>query len=291
MPDSLQRSEKKLAAVERATAEHRLLVTRLLNEGSPHLSKLIADCGKDMKLTCTNCGHLKVVEETCRKRWCPRCASTIAAQRNAKYALVAQAFQWPLFVTLTMRNSPDPDSLVACKRAWTRLRRRKLIRERVKGGIVGWEVTNQGRGWHPHLHAILDCEWLALHVPPIRSSDSAETKKEKAQAAACELECLWASILGQSSASVRVRRANAGALREVLKYSVKGSQLLASPGRITELIETMQGMRLLTTFGSAFNNDLADDPDEDPAARAVCDVCQASGSFMPDFLVGILMRS
>ena len=279
--------EERLARIEKArlrrATTRTTLEERLRGEGGHKFADMLAKCGQPVRLVCCACGEKSIAESRCKKRWCPSCAYFIAAERVAKYKQAAEAFQWPLFVTLTMRNTIDADGLKLMKKAWGKLRRRKLIASRVRSGIVGFEMTNKGQGWHPHCHALLDCEWLALHVPPPVRTDSKEIKANKCRAAAEELGTLWARIVGQETASVHVRRGDAAALVEVLKYSVKGSDLIECTDRATDLIEVMQGMRLITTFGEIRKQIPDEDPEqeEDEPQGCGCKNCGAKGSLIP----------
>lgn len=282
-------AERRLAKIERAKArrveDRELLRARLERESRPDLVRKLDGCGDDLPLTCVNCGHKKVASIRCKKRWCPSCAYYIAAERVAKYKDIAARFQWPLFVTLTVRNSPDVESLRVMKDAFSRWRRRKLIATKVRSGIVGFEVTNKSQGWHPHCHMLLDCQWLSLHVPEPTRRDSKEEKARKCQAAAMELERLWADVVGQDSASVHVRRGDSDALVEVLKYSCKGSELIECRESASDLIDVMEGMRLMTTFG-AIRKELKDaaefDAEQEEISGCQCPDCRQIGTIIPD---------
>lgn len=269
----MQSPEREISPRERARLTARkALAARLADEGSNDLYNMLADCGLDLALSCTNCGYRKIVQTSCDRRWCPVCAWRIASARCDKYRTAASHFAWPLFVTLTVSNTIDVDGLKILKDHWTRFRRRKLIREKVRSGIVGFEVTNIGQGWHPHIHALLDCRWLSLRTPEPRRNDAPEEKTRKLKAAADELQRLWSDVISQDSSSVKIRRADAMALMEVLKYSVKGTTLLECKERITELIRLMDTMRLMTTFG-AIRKEMPDETEEEEKIPVLCPQC------------------
>lgn len=290
------KEDKKLRAIQRRKDDREKLKSRLYSEGAYDLACKLEDCGDEIRLECVNCGHKRTTEKRCKKRWCPSCAYFIAAERVDKYQSAAACFEWPLFVTLTMRNSIDVEGLTRLKAAWGKMRRRKLIREKVRSGIIGYEVTNKGKGWHPHLHALLDCRWLSLHVPEPNIKDSGEEKKRKCQAAADELSRLWADVLGQETASVRVRRGDSNALVEVLKYSCKGSELVACAEDVSPLIYLMQGMRLMTTFGAIrklMKDESAEDDDEleeQSDKGCQCPSCLAKGTTIPSEIINRMLR-
>lgn len=290
-----EKSAKAEAAIARRVSDREKLKQRLYREGAYDLAQKLEACGNDLHLECINCGHKRIAETRCKKRWCPSCAYFIAAERVDKYRAAAAEFEWPLFVTLTVQNSIDVEGLTRLKAAWGKMRRRKLIREKVKSGIIGYEVTNKGKGWHPHLHALLDCRWLSLHVPEPNRKDSAEEKKRKCQAAADELSRLWADVLGQKTASVKVRRGDANALVEVLKYSCKGSELVECAEDVSPLIYLMQGMRLMTTFGEIRKTMQDESTEEDEEIEPIdkgcqCPSCRARGTTMPSDIINRMLR-
>lgn len=257
------------------------LVDRLWEEESDDLAEILLNCGKTLKLICVNCGTQRDAKIRCKKRWCPVCAYYVAVDRVSKYRDIVDDFQWPLFVTLTVRNTVDVEGLLRLKESWGKFRRRKLIRDKVKSGIVGYEVTNKGQGWHPHIHALLDCRWLSLHVPEPTRKDNREEKERKYMAAADELGRAWADCTGQEIASVRARRGDANALIEVLKYSCKGSELIKCDEPVTPLIRLMQGMRLMTTFGEIRKIAKDQDPEEGEASGCQCETCKMHGTTIP----------
>ncbi len=277
------------AAKERRTAAGKLrdqLRDRLEAEGASDLVSRLDKCGNPVSLTCTNCGGSRQVESACRARWCPSCAPLVAIERRAKWEAAVKTIRWPLFVTLTMPNSLDPESLRRLRRCWGNFRRRKLWREKVAGGIGTFEVTNKGKGWHPHVHAILDCRWLSLNVREPHRRDSPETVAEKCRLAQAELSASWADCIGEPEGIVWVTRVPPGAVVDyVLKYGVKGSELLAAPDQIAPMIRVLAKTRALSGFGSLFP---LDSPDEDPGPGCACETCQATGQWMPTDVVHYL---
>lgn len=283
-----ERAAQIAAAEIRRAATRESLKERLRRENAHEFAAMLEACGNKIGLTCAMCGNRKSALTRCKKRWCPSCAYYIAAERCAKYREAASRFKWPLFVTLTVRNTIDPEGLARLKKSWGKMRRRKLIADKVKSGIIGYEMTNKGNGWHPHLHALLDCRWLSLHVPEPNARDSAAEKERKCKAAAEELSTLWAEVTGQETASVKVRRGKEDALIEVLKYSVKGSDLLAMPAeeRAAAMIEVMSGMRLMTTFGEIRKEmAAADAEEEDNDGGCQCENCGRTGTMIPDQII------
>jgi hypothetical protein len=251
------REQRKLEA----QAALELLRRRLKAEGETELLAKISICQQPLEMLCVDCGTKKTMAKSCKRKWCPCCKRRLAAQRSAELGYIVERFRWPLFVTLTMKNAFDLSSgeIRKMRRAFGKLRNRKLWKTRVKGGIACVEVTNIGNGWHPHLHCVLDCAWLAWKTPAPQKGDSKEELKAKFQAAAVELETAWAKLLGQTSASVKVKRCSSSTIaKEVVKYTVKDEDLIESEEPIGELIRALESCRLMTTFGQAHGKCVGD---------------------------------
>lgn len=249
-----------------------LLRERLKEEGEKDLLRKIEICQEPVVLKCLTCDTLKVINQSCKRKWCPCCASRLAAVRSAELTFIVERFRWPLFVTLTMKNCADLDSasIRKLRRAFGHLRHRKLWTSRVTAGVAAVEVTNIGNGWHPHLHAVIDCQWLSYKTPPPRPRDSTEIIREKCHSAAVELERIWSKLLGQETSSVKVKRANASTVaKEVLKYTVTNEALVECEGRIGDLLRALDSCRLMTTFGTAHGSKVKDIRAQAKAAAAL----------------------
>jgi Replication protein len=228
------------------------LLARLEHEGETDLSAKLRPCGKEWPMICLSCGEDVMGHQRCKRKWCPRCAPAIAAERNHRLAAAVETFQWPLFLTLTMRNVDDLSlgAIRTLRRSFGKMRHTKWWKARVRAGCACIEITNEGKGWHPHLHAVLDCEFLSVTLKSPHRFWSRAQKAKHFKEAASELGAKWAKYLGQPVASIRIKRAfKATILKEVVKYSVKGSDLIECQGRIGGAIRALEGTRLLTTFG------------------------------------------
>jgi hypothetical protein len=259
------------------------MVERLLLEGAGDLAKPLQNCGQRLNLVCTSCGDRNRVETRCRKRWCPVCQSIVAREKLKRWQGAVRGLQWPLFVTLTAANSVTIDGLPEIKKAWAKFRRRKLIREKVTGGVASFEITNNGNGWHPHLHAILDCRWLSLFTREPKRGDPREVVLELCQSAKGELSSLWADQIGQSIAIVDVARiAGDQVTAYVLKYCAKPAELLAIAEDIAPLLRMLRKTRLIAGFGSLFPMPAVDE--ELPAGR-FCECCGDHQKWIPEDVV------
>lgn len=228
------------------------LEAKLRAEGRDDLADKLAHCAEVMHITCVCCGKSRPIEKGCKRRWCPVCAPRITAARMMRLESVVARFQWPLAVTLTMENVQMADgALDVVKERFRKFRETVFWERNVKGGVVGFEVTNRGNGFHPHLHALVDCEWLAVSTPrPTRRM------AKKAVAALCEraqdeLSEVWGAYVQGRKAMVWVNRAWGNSMMETLKYAIKPSDLLADAVEAGELIDIIDAGRMISSFGHA----------------------------------------
>lgn len=197
--------------------------------------------------------------------------------------------RWPLFITLTVPNSTDPESLRKLRADWSKFRRRKLIRDKIIGGVATFEITNCGNGWHPHLHAIADCRWLALHVKEPHKTDSPETREEKLHLAKQELSTLWADQIKSPFGIVQAKRVPRDAPGfYVLKYAAKCSDLLACEQDIAPMLRVLRKTRTLSGWGSLHP---LPSPDVDTGQAVSCKHCGSTKSILPDSVISYITRT
>lgn len=180
---------------------------------------------------------------------CPMCAIRRGAKALQAYLARYEVIQeerpdlQPFLITFTVKNGPDLEErhqhLV--KSIKTLLARRRRFDSGSRGApwtelcnaeaaVYSYELTQKGRGWHPHLHMVALCS------------------KAPSQGA---LKAEWESIT-RDSFMVDVRPFNASqepveAFMEVFKYAVKFSDL--SPADNWHAAQIFKGKRLLGSFG------------------------------------------
>ena len=139
----------------------------------------------------------------------------------------------PKHVVLTVKNTADlTKAHVQEFRSWfTKLRRSKFARA-WRGGFYNIEVTNEGRGWHLHLHALIDADWIDEF----------------------QLSAQWQKNTNNLGRIVKVRDARrTDYLAEVTKYVVKGAQLAAwSAVDLASFVLAFDGIRTFGVFGSLY---------------------------------------
>jgi hypothetical protein len=232
------------------------IVSKLDSLARHDLADKIRHCHSEKRIIeCCGCYKRTVVYNRCDVAWCPICAPRLSFRRKERVAWWAVEIKQPKHVVLTVRNFErlDKKAVQTFKECWNKLRRRTFARD-WKGGFYSLEVTNEGSGWHLHLHALIDCRFIP----------------------ADELARQWASIVGQDFAIVKVKDCRReDYIREVTKYAVKGSELAAwTPQQIADFVTAFDGVRTFGVFGSLYGKqqewrDFIDEQDSENA-RCAC---------------------
>jgi Replication protein len=278
-------------AYKRAADMRGKLRERLEREEEWEILENYSKCGERLRLQSVCCGQLLESEKRCSKKWCPVCTRKIATKRALKYRGAVAEMKWPLFLTLTMANVEDLsfDAVRQLRRAFGKLRHRKLWSQNVAGGVASIEVTNIGNGWHPHLHAVIDAEWLAWKTPKPKRTDSRSRKEKLYKMAGQELAKVWARCLGAERGNIKIKRvSDPDVTKEVLKYSVKASDLVECEGKVGDLIRCLEASRLVTTFGTFFGRKWEEETAE--KAPEICDRCFGECCWLPAELSEAIMR-
>ena len=189
---------------------------------------------------------------------CGLCAilrgSKLLAAYLARFSLVRTVVPRlrPVMVTLSVRNGDDLserlDHLRASMKTLHHRRHRAKqpsVMHDVEGGVYSVEVVNNGKGWHPHAHAI----WMV--------DQDHEAFTDSRTWALQKLSAEWHAITGDSFI-VDARPIEptdeenpfAAGFCEVFKYAVKPAEL----GRnlLLEAFPVLTGKRLVGAFGCFF---------------------------------------
>lgn len=251
--------------IEAAQARQALLA-RLDAEGDEERADRLRACGVTFPLWCGACGHRHDVATKCSRKWCPSCAPKRANQRAARLRHAIKLMRWPMHITLTVPNIADEEITRTMLRdlltSFRRLRNMKLWRQNVTGGVYGMEVTNKGEGWHPHIHIVADCRWLALRTPQPHHDDDAAQIKAKCRCAAQELQSAWAAATRlEMHKSIWIRRCDSNAAAEIVKYAIKAQDLIECRGSASAMCAALDSCRLTSPFGSMRGLELDDAQD------------------------------
>lgn len=210
------------------------LIKKLLSVDRPAFAEPLIRCHTQATVKlCTGCYKPSVFYNRCEVFYCPCCAARLANDRRKSVEWWVPHVTQPKHVVLTARNTATFSRAIVqrFKAAWAKLRRRKFARN-WRGGFYSLEVTNEGKGWHLHLHALIDAHWI----------DSGQLARE------------WADCIGQDFSIVKVKDARAGDyLRELCKYIVDGNMLVKwSAEQIRDYIEALHGQRTFGVFGKLY---------------------------------------
>lgn len=207
---------------------------KTLNLVDVRISEHLAKCGKDEWFrTCRGCGEVKKFHYRCNLKFCPKCNWRIARRRADILKAWTVIVKQPKHVVLTRRNTSmiTRDLLRHTMRSFGKLRRQKEWKK-ATGGCVSMEVTNESKGWHVHLHVLVDARWICGGILAHR----------------------WAELMGQDFAIVKVQDAREHEYRnEVAKYVVKASEMCKWPAdEIAAFIGASRGVKFFAPFGSLY---------------------------------------
>ena len=211
-------------------------------------NRLASCCREPMILRDPAGSVLRLSERRCRSRCCPRCRRFRAREVQARLLEACRRMDSRRFLTLTLRSSDAPlaDQLRHLRRSFARLRRHHLWKSRVTGGVYCVEVTyNPKRGqWHPHLHAIIDGEYVVKQA----------------------LSDAWCEATGGSTiVDIRAVSSASRVASYVAKYVAKsddGSKVPAN--RLAQWAAAIHGLRLVHSFGNLHGVALIEKPESIP---------------------------
>lgn len=182
---------------------------------------------------CKQCAVVSKFPNRCDNFYCAECQPRLSQDRKKAVEWWTREVTQPKHVVLTVQNVATLTSgHVREFRKWfTRLRRSKFARNWL-GGFYTIEVTNEGRGWHLHMHCLIDAKWI----------DS------------FGLSAAWSKATNGLGRIVKVKDARkTDYLAEVTKYLVKGVMLAAWPKEdIVTFIDAFRGVRTFGVFGSLY---------------------------------------
>lgn len=208
------------------------------------------------------CGARIVAAIACNSRVCPKCAPRRAADLVAQYTHAIRNFRLPTLLTLTVQNvftaAELPEALDRLVGGFLALRRRKVWPKKAPGIWALEIVWTEEKGYHPHLHVIVD-------LPRIDDLQ--------------ELARVWTDLTGAKH-QPDVKRAwspekKAGLLREGVKYITKAWEV--QPGKldasgeepIRAILAVLAGRRAVQPFGDL----VVEEIDRDGSSDLECPRC------------------
>ena len=219
----------------KAATIHKLSVVAKLREQGEHLdADTLEDChSRVLYAQCQGCRTVRLFRNRCDNFFCPECQPSMARRRAESVRWWTKQVAQPKHVVLTVRNVPDltKGHVIELKKWFSRLRQRKFCAN-WKGGFYSVECTNEGKGWHLHLHILVDARWV----------DASNLARQ------------WADVTNGAGYIVKVKDCRGEAyLKEVTKYACKGSDLAAwRPDEIVSFVAAFRGTRTFGVFGSLY---------------------------------------
>jgi len=182
---------------------------------------------------CNDCKTIRRFPNRCDQFYCPECQHALQVERRKQVEWWTRECRSPKHVVLTIKNIPDLTAghVDEFRRYFTKLRRLKFCRNWV-GGFYRLEVTNEGRGWHLHLHALVEARFI----------DEGQLKN------------VWRKITNGLGFICRVIPVTGDSyLREVTKYVVKGSTIAKwEPSTIVTFLQAFLNKRTFGVFGNLY---------------------------------------
>jgi hypothetical protein len=261
---------EELRLLDRYELQKELVATLQKTENHSHLAPKVAACHHTFRAWhCNPGGHnFAMAENSCSVRVCPhdsRRRSLVLAGRLEKFLVGRAGLR---YAVLAESNSEDlAQGLVSLWESWTRLRRSVRWKRKVKGCIVALEVTynREEDSWHPHLNVLMEGEYFPFE----------------------ELNQAWIEATEGCGRTSYIRAADAGTVRELIKYVTKIADLIGNAGALDEFLTAVFRKRLVRTYGSFY--DMPVDDEENP--RAECPDCHSSDltrlSVVPSYQISL----
>jgi hypothetical protein len=210
------------------------VAAKLRIAGMPEFAAKLEGCHSEWTIAhCNDCGRERHFPNRCDLFCCPECTPRLGHERAESVAWWTLEVAEPKFVTLTVKNVPDlTRGHITEFRGWFRKLRHRKFAEHWGGGFYTFEVTNEGRGWHLHMHALIDARWI----------DGPELAQQ------------WASVTNGAGRIVKVKDARrADYCNRVKTYIVKGSALAKwTPDQIATYVRAFDGVHTFGVFGSLY---------------------------------------
>lgn len=216
------------------------LLVELRRQFDPACTKIadkISNCGRGAAVYKDEDGWVVIGTSRCKSRHCPSCMEMRSKRTFARVKYVVDRIDEIRMLTLTKRASDKPlkEQIKELRDAWQKLRRRKQLKNRIKGGIVVIEITHNAKTgkWHPHLHILYDGLFIAHDI--IKENWKAVTKDSE--------------IVDIRRISSRMK-----AVAYVAKYVSKTNAMPKTAiGKTKEWVHAVSGLREFSTFGNLFN--------------------------------------
>ncbi len=170
---------------------------------------------------------------SCNCRLCPhdqRKRSLRLAHRWEQHLVGRDGLRYCVF---SERNTADLSAGIASLyRAWNRLRKSALWKAAASGSIAVLEVTynREEETWHPHLNVL----FAGLYIP-FEALNQA-----------------WVAATNGNGKTSFIRAADAGTVRELIKYVTKLSDFVDNPLAVDDFLSATARKRFIRTYGEFY---------------------------------------
>ena len=245
-----------LPGLSKITILRHSVAAKLREEGYTVRADELDEChSRWMVAECNGCRKTRKFPNRCDRFYCPECQPRLAKDRKESVEWWVDRIEQPKHMVLTVRNVPIlTKSFVKQFKGWfARLRRRAFARN-WRGGLYSLEVTNEGNGWHLHLHALVDARWIDASALSIEWNDVTDGFGYIVKVLDARATHDKPPIVGEGEVQVNCRgSAKSSYLKEVAKYAVKGTELARWNGcQVMEFILAMEGVKCFGVFGSLY---------------------------------------
>jgi len=211
------------------------LIDSLKEAHLPGLAYAIEHCATTFTVyRCDYCSTMFGLPITCHERLCPRCSAARANDIWERHKERIEKARKPRHLTLTFLSveTLTPEYIKWAFGCFTKLWHRKFVRDAVAGALVSFEATHGPQGWHPHLHAFIDADYIP---------------KE-------QIESAWKKITGGSYVC-RIHSVHNdwyGAVREVVKYPTKVVTFYKEPELLQQFVIATDRAHLVRGYGTFY---------------------------------------
>jgi hypothetical protein len=209
------------------------------NDNSSSLDNTGISSHRTITLYCGQCGEPVTVKLKCSDRTCPECRRRTYFKLLKGWLELVKPMVNPKLLTLTIKNKSylDKKDIKFIRKCFNKFLRKKYYKRRIKGGLYVIEITNKGRGWNIHIHALIE----------------ASSKKEE-YLPQQKISRDWLQLTGDSPiVDIRKTHTPKKGLKYILKYFFKPPKV---NGKEEVYNRVLKKSRLIQPFGDLYGNKL-----------------------------------
>lgn len=199
-----------------------------------HLVPRVAACHHSFRhKVCDHRHEWAEATESCNVRLCPHDQRKRSLRLAARWEKLLIGHDNLRYVVFSERNSENlHEGIQSLYRAWRSLRSSTLWKASALGCIVALEVTynREEKTWHPHLNVLFEGAYVPFEA----------------------LRQEWSKATRHRGTTAFIRAADAGTIRELLKYVTKLSDFVDHPDAVDTFLLAVARRRFIRTYGSFY---------------------------------------